>query len=40
MISTDTITLSKHAPEGAQYHEAFHRILELLVGEKRRKKIY
>lgn len=40
MISTDTITLSKRAPQGAQYHEAFHRILELLVGEKRRQKIY
>lgn len=40
MISTDTITLSRQAPEGAHYHEAFHRILELLVGEKRRKKIY
>lgn len=40
MISTDAITLSMRAPEGAQYHEAFHRILELLVGEKRRQKIY
>lgn len=36
----DCIILSKYAEQGDEYHEAFHRIVELLMTEKERNKIY
>jgi len=36
----DCIVLSKQGYKGIEYHEAFHRVLELLLSEDRRKKIY
>lgn len=38
--TVDGILLSDMAPEGTEYHEAFHRVLELLVGDEKRKAIY
>lgn len=37
---TDCITLSTYAFAGVEYHEAFHRIFELLVDEHKRDVIY
>ena len=34
------IRLSKRAKRGTEYHEAFHRILELLIPDKQREKAY
>lgn len=35
----DSITLSELAPEGTQYHEAWHRVSQLLISAKQRNKI-
>lgn len=35
-----SIDLSTHAPKSAAYHEAFHKIFELLVPESTRDKLY
>ena len=35
----DSITLSELAPEGTQYHEAWHRVSQLLISQKQRNKI-
>ena len=35
-----SIDLSTHAPKSAAYHEAFHKIFELLVPENTRDKLY
>ena len=35
----DSITLSELAPEGTQYHEAWHRVSQLLISPKQRNKI-
>jgi len=34
------IKLSKKARRGTEYHEAFHRVLELLISDKQREKAY
>ena len=36
----DSIVLSSQAVHGTEYHEAFHRIVELLLPSKVRDKIY
>lgn len=36
----DSIQLSKLAPEGTQYHEAWHRVSNLLISNTKRKAIY
>lgn len=36
----DSIALSEQAPEGVQYHEAWHRVSQLLISEKKRRSIY
>lgn len=36
----DSIILSKKADAGVEYHEAFHRVVELLLSEKQRAKVY
>ena len=36
----DMIRISKMAKRGTEYHEAFHRVLELLVSEKTRQRAY
>ena len=36
----DSILLSELAPEGAEYHEAWHRVSQLLISDKQRKTIY
>lgn len=38
--SKDAITLSDAVGNGEEFHEAFHIVMDLLVGEKRRKGIY
>lgn len=35
----DSITLSELSPEGTQYHEAWHRVSQLLISPKQRTKI-
>ena len=39
-ITEDSILLSELAPEGTEYHEAWHRVSQLLISGKQRKKIY
>lgn len=36
----DAIYLSSLAPEGTQFHEAWHRVSNLLISEKDRKKVF
>ena len=36
----DSIILSRRADAGVEYHEAFHRVVELLLTEKQRAKVY
>lgn len=36
----DSIVLSELAPEGVQYHEAWHRVSNLLISEEKRNKLY
>lgn len=36
----DAITLSEQAPEGVQYHEAWHRVSQLLISDKKRRSLY
>lgn len=36
----DSIILSRRADAGVEYHEAFHRVVELLLTEKQRAKAY
>ena len=36
----DSIILSRRADAGVEYHEAFHRVVELLLTEKQRTKVY
>lgn len=36
----DSIELSKLAPEGTQYHEAWHRVSNLLISDKKRRSLY
>lgn len=36
----DAIALSEEAPDGVEFHEAFHRILELLTSKDEHDKIY
>ena len=36
----DAILLSRLAEEGVEWHEAFHRVVELLLTEEERKKVY
>jgi hypothetical protein len=38
--SLDSITLSEQAPAGVEYHEAWHRVSNLLISENKRKKIF
>lgn len=37
---SDAIILSRRADAGVEYHEAFHRVVELLLTEKQRSKVY
>lgn len=39
-MTADAIYLNDHMAEGTEYHEAFHRILELLTSERRRNATY
>lgn len=39
-VRLDSIILSEKAPEGVQYHEAWHRVSQLLISEKKRRAIY
>ena len=39
-VTKDALTLSKQNVPGTEYHEAFHRVLELLVDPETRQKIY
>lgn len=39
-VRLDSIVLSEQAPEGVQYHEAWHRVSQLLISEKKRRSIY
>lgn len=36
----DSIELSKLAPEGTQYHEAWHRVSNLMISERKRRQLY
>ncbi len=36
----DSIALSELAPEGTEYHEAWHRVSNLLINEKKREAIF
>ena len=36
----DSIILSRRADAGVEYHEAFHRVVELLLTDKQRAKVY
>ena len=38
--TADLIKLSRYAPEESIYHEAFHRVIELLMDDKDREAIY
>ena len=40
LIGASILQLSKNAPVGAEYHEAFHVIMELLLPSKIREKMY
>lgn len=37
---SDVIVLSKLAADGVQFHESFHKIIELLIDDKTRQRIY
>jgi len=37
---SDSIILSRKAESGVEYHEAFHRVVELLLTSKQRDKVY
>lgn len=39
-VTEDSIKISEQAPEGVQYHEAWHRVSQLLIDPKHRNKIY
>lgn len=39
-VTEDSIKISEQAPEGIQYHEAWHRVSQLLIDPKHRDKIY
>lgn len=39
-VTEDSVILSQQAPEGVQYHEAWHRVSQLLIDPKRRDRIY
>lgn len=39
-VTEDSIVLSELAPEGTEYHEAWHRVSQLLISDKQRRKIY
>lgn len=39
-VTEDSIKISEQAPEGVQYHEAWHRVSQLLIDPKHRDKIY
>lgn len=40
MCSSDMITIAKEAPQSVKYHEAFHRIMELILPSNIREKFY
>ena len=40
LASTTMIKLSKYARRGTEYHEAFHVVVEMLLSEKDRQKVY
>lgn len=39
-VTKDSIKISEQAPEGVQYHEAWHRVSQLLIDPKHRNRIY
>lgn len=39
-VTEDSIKISEWAPEGVQYHEAWHRVSQLLIDPKHRNRIY
>lgn len=39
-VTEDSILLYSDAPRGTEYHEAWHRVSQLLISEKDRRKIY
>lgn len=39
-VTEDSVKISEQAPEGVQYHEAWHRVSQLLIDPKHRDKIY
>ena len=39
-VTEDSILLSELAPEGAEYHEAWHRVSQLLISPKKRDRLY
>lgn len=39
-VTEDSIKISEQAPEGVQYHEAWHRVSQLLIDPKHRNRIY
>jgi len=36
----DSILLSEVAPQGVEYHEAWHRVSNLLISDSKRNKIF
>ena len=39
-VTEDSIMITESAPEGVQYHEAWHRVSQLLIDSKHRDRIY
>lgn len=39
-VTEDSIKISEQSPEGVQYHEAWHRVSQLLIDPKHRNRIY
>lgn len=39
-VTEDSIIITESAPEGVQYHEAWHRVSQLLIDSKHRDRIY
>ena len=39
-VTEDSILLSELAPEGTEYHEAWHRVSQLLISPKKRDRLY
>lgn len=39
-VTEDSVLLYQDAPQGTQYHEAWHRVSQLLIDEKSRRRIY